>query len=161
MSGFDDFDFMIGDWDIANERLVGRLVGSDTWETFPATSRVEKVMPIPAGPNAGGHGGNLDTMFVPERGFTGMTLRLFNPDTAEWSIYWSDTKSHKLFPAVVGRFDNGRGVFFSDDMEGDIPVRVRFDWIAGNSPEWRQSFSTDGEQTWELNWIMRFSRPAA
>jgi len=49
MSGFDDFDFMIGDWDIANERLVGRLVGSDTWETFPATSRVEKVMPTPAG----------------------------------------------------------------------------------------------------------------
>ncbi|HEY6632317.1 MAG TPA: hypothetical protein VIZ90_12760 [Rhizobiaceae bacterium] len=158
MAGFDDFDFLIGRWAIANEVLKTRLVGSDEWETFPANASVEKVMPIPAGPHAGGHGGNLDTMFVPSRGFTGMSLRLFNPDTGLWSIYWSDTKSFRLFPPTLGRFENGRGAFFGDDVEGGVPVRVRFDWTVGDRPVWQQSFSTDGEKTWEKNWVMRFER---
>jgi hypothetical protein len=49
-------------------------------------------------------------------------------------------------------------VFFGDDVEGTVPVRVRFDWTAGASPVWEQSFSTDGEKTWEKNWVMRFER---
>ena len=118
MSGFGDFDFLIGEWTITNEFLKGRLVGSADWETFPATSKVEKVMPIADGAFAGGHGGNLDTMFVPSRGFTGMTLRLFDPQADQWSIYWSDTKSFRLFPPTIGRFENGRGEFFGDDLEG-------------------------------------------
>jgi hypothetical protein len=53
VSGFDDFDFLIGQWKITNEFLKERLVGSTDWETFPATSKVEKVMPIPDGVFAG------------------------------------------------------------------------------------------------------------
>ena len=56
------------------------------------------------------------------------------------------------------RFENGRGLFFGDDLEDGVPVRVRFDWTAGDSPVWEQSFSADGEKTWEKNWIMRFDR---
>ena len=74
-------------------------------------------------------------MFVPARGFTGMTLRLYDPETKLWSIYWSDTKSHKLFPPTIGRFDNGRGEFFGDDVEGGKPVRVRFDWTGGEGQD--------------------------
>ena len=43
-AGFADFDFLIGEWTITNEFLKERLVGSTEWETFAATSRVEKVM---------------------------------------------------------------------------------------------------------------------
>ena len=86
------------------------------------------------------------------------TLRLFDPQTEQWSIYWSDTKSFRLFPPTIGRFHDGRGVFFGDDVEGGKPVRVRFDWAAGTSPVWEQSFSSDGEKSWEKNWIMRFER---
>lgn len=154
MSGFDDFDFLVGEWSITNEFLRGRLVGSTDWETFPATSRVEKVMPIPGG----GFGGNLDQMFIPVRDFTGMTLRLYNPETGLWSIYWSDAKSFRLFPPTIGRFVNGRGEFFGDDVEAGRNVRVRFLWTAGASPRWEQSFSTDDGQSWELNWVMKFER---
>lgn len=52
MSGFDDFDFLIGDWTVTNERLRERLVGSSEWETFTAFSRVEKVMQAPTAPLA-------------------------------------------------------------------------------------------------------------
>ena len=159
MSGFGDFDFLIGDWIITNEFLRGRLAGSTTWETFPATSRVEKVMPIPEGSSgAGGHGGNLETMFVPARGFTGMTLRLFDPSSGLWSLYWSDTKSFRLFPPTVGKFRDGHGQFFGEDEEDGVPVCVRFDWRSEEQPVWEQSFSTDGGDSWEKNWIMRFAR---
>ena len=114
MPGFDDFDFLVGAWRITNERLATRLRGANDWEVFPATSRVEKVMRAPDGT----FGGNLDQMFVPEKGFTGMTLRLYDPATALWSIHWTDTKSHRMFPPIVGRFDDGRGVFFGEDVEG-------------------------------------------
>ena len=60
-AGFADFDFLIGEWTITNEFLKERLVGSTEWETFAATSRVEKIMD---------GCGNLDQMFVPPRGFS-------------------------------------------------------------------------------------------
>lgn len=154
MRGFGDFDFLIGDWTIDNEFLTRRLSGSDAWEHFAATSKVEKVM---CGPD-GVHGGNLDQMFVPARGFTGMTLRLYDPATGLWSIYWSDTKSHRLFPPTVGRFEGGIGTFLGDDVEAGRPVKVRFLWTSGNSPVWEQSMSADGGVTWEKNWVMRFRR---
>jgi hypothetical protein len=154
MGGFADFDFLLGEWTVANDRLTKRLAGSDEWEHFGATSRVEQVMRAPDGV----FGGNLDQMFVPERGFTGMTLRLYNPADDLWSIYWSDSRSHRLFPPTVGRFEDGRGVFFGDDVEGGRPVKVRFDWIAGESPMWEQSMSADGGASWEKNWVMRFTR---
>ena len=159
MSGFDDFDFLVGEWNIANEFLRERLAGSDVWVRFPATSRVEKVM---RGPD-GVFGGNLDQMFVPASaatggGFTGMTLRLYDPATGLWSIYWSDTKSHRLFPPTVGRFENGHGAFLGDDVEGGRPVKVRFNWSGGESPVWEQAMSADGGRTWEKNWVMRFTR---
>lgn len=153
-AGFADFDFLIGEWSITNECLRERLKGSAEWETFSATSRVEKVMPDPDGV----FGGNLDQMFVPARGFTGMTLRLYNPETGLWSIYWSDTRSHRLFPAMVGKFENGRGEFYGDDVEGGQKVLVRFLWLPGTSPRWEQAMSVDGGETWEVNWVMRFER---
>lgn len=146
--------FLIGDWTVKNRRLTARLVGSADWETFDAHSHVEKVMPDPDGV----FGGNLDQMLVPSRGFTGMTLRLYDPATQLWSIYWSDTKSHRLFPPTIGRFENGRGVFFGDDVEAGVPVRVRFDWTPGASPVWEQAMSADGGESWEKNWQMRFER---
>jgi len=154
MGGFGDFDFLVGEWTIANEVLTKRLAGATEWERFGATSRVEKVM---RGPD-GVFGGNLDQMFVPERGFTGMTLRLYDPASGLWSIYWSDTKSHRLFPPTVGRFEDGRGVFIGDDVEGGVPVKVRFLWTGGTRPVWEQAMSADGGASWEVNWVMRFER---
>jgi hypothetical protein len=146
-----DFDFLVGSWDVVNRRLTERLVGSDDWEEFPATSTC--IRPF-------GGAANFDEISVPAKGFHGLTLRLFDPEREEWSLYWANSRDGRLTPPVVGRFDGGVGVFYGDDVEGGRPVRVRFLWsrITPTSARWEQAFSIDGERTWETNWIMEFTR---
>jgi hypothetical protein len=40
-------------------------------------------------------------------------------------------------------------------------VQVRFEWTHTRTatPRWQQAFSADGGATWEVNWVMEFSRP--
>ncbi len=157
--GSRDFDFWMGTWRIDNERLVGRLQGSTTWETFEARGQAR---PLPGGI------GNYDD-FVPvswRPGFVGMSLRAYNPVTELWSIYWLDNQTGgldahgHLLPPVVGRFRDGVGVFEGDDTLDGRPIRVRFVWseISQTHARWEQAFSPDGGTTWETNWVMRMTR---
>lgn len=158
-SGIDDFDFLLGRWKVANRRLKKRLQGNDDWESFPATQH-NQALP--------GKIGNLDD-FVAESwrpGFVGMSLRLFNPQTQLWSIYWLDNQNAgldangSLLPPVVGRFENGVGVFECDDMLDGRAIRVRYTWsgITANSAQWEQAMSADCGASWEVNWRMTFER---
>ena len=151
--GSHDFDFYVGRWRIVNRRLLKRLQGCTDWETFEAISESIAVLD---------GFGNFD-QFLPENwwpGFAGCTLRIYNPTTQQWSLYWADNRSAKVWPPVMGSFKDGVGVFEGDDFEGDIPVRVRFIWsdITPTSVRWEQAFSTDGGVTWEVNWIMESTR---
>ncbi|MEN3609179.1 hypothetical protein AAH979_06480 [Plantactinospora sp. ZYX-F-223] len=40
------------------------------------------------------------------------------------------------------------------------PIRVRYEWNKTDPqhPVWEQSFSPDGGETWEKNWVAVFSR---
>src|SRR3954464_15502440 len=75
-----DFDFWFGQWQVHSERLVARLENCHTWETFQATCTA---WPILDGL------GNMDELLAPEwkPGYIGVSLRLFNPATQQWSIY--------------------------------------------------------------------------
>jgi len=148
-----DFDFLHGDWTVINRKLVKWLVGSDEWDEHPGESSC--------------HGffdgaGNFDEISFPTKGFSGATIRMFNPDKAEWSIYWVDSRTGILQPPVFGSFMDGVGTFYGDDEFGGTPVRVRYIWskITPASARWEQAFSVDNGQTWETNWIMEFSRRA-
>ncbi|MEQ1595029.1 MAG: hypothetical protein ABL985_08010 [Casimicrobium sp.] len=158
--GRQDFDFLFGDWIVRNRRLPNPLEGSDAWETFEATQRCQ---PLPGGI------GNYDN-FIAESwrpGYVGMSLRIFNPTTRRWSIYWLnnrdggiDAATGALSVPVVGEFQNGVGVFEADDVFGGKPIRVRYTWshISDTSARWQQAFSVDRGQTWEVNWIMEMTR---
>src|SRR5690349_10665226 len=153
VDGSHDFDFYVGRWRIVNRRLLQRLQGCTEWETFEALSESIAVLD---------GFGNFD-QFLPENwrpGFAGCTLRIYNPTTQQWGLYWADNISGKVWPPVLGSFRNGVGVFEGDDFEGDIPVRVRFIWsdITPTTVRWEQAFSTDGGVTWEVNWIMESTR---
>lgn len=93
--------------------------------------------------------------------FEGMTLRLFNPGTAEWSLHWADTtRARTLLPPMIGRFANNTAEFFGEETVDGRRVLCRYRWtrVDTGSPQWEQAFSDDGGQTWETNWIMTLTR---
>jgi hypothetical protein len=148
--GIRGFDFLHGQWDVASRRLVERLVDCTEWEEFPGTAVCR---PFFDG------AGNTDEIAFPTKGFSGMTVRLFDREHERWAIYWANSRDGVLQPPVVGGFVNGRGDFYGDDMEAGRPVRVHFVWsdIAPESARWQQAFSLDGRH-WETNWVMEFTR---
>jgi hypothetical protein len=89
-----------------------------------------------------------------------LTLRLFDPEREEWSLYWASSRDGRLQPPVIGRFADGVGTFFSRETFNGTDITVRFVWshITANSARWEQAFSADGGKTWETNWIMEFTR---
>ncbi len=101
--------------------------------------------------------GNIDRYTDQASGkpYEGVALRLFNPATRLWSIYWADSNAVTLDPPAVGPFENGIGHFFARDTYRGHPTIVVFRWGARNRnpPVWSQAFSVDDGKTWEWNSI--------
>jgi hypothetical protein len=159
-NGRSDFDFLFGHWRIANRKRVHPLSpGDDEWIEFDAVSEARPVL---------GGLGNVDTYRAPEfpgrPGFEGFTLRLFDPNTGLWRIWWaSSLATAGLDEPVVGRFEDGVGRFECDDILEGIHVRVRYEWtvIDRDTARWEQAFSFDGRRTWDVNWVMESGRIAS
>jgi hypothetical protein len=146
-----NFDFFIGNWTVANRRLVKALSGSDEWEEFPATITCQGFFE---------GAGSFEEIIFPTKGWRGATVRTFDPATELWSLYWVNSRIGRIDPPVVGRFVDGVGDFQGDDVWEGQPIRVRFLWtdITAHSAHWQQAFSTDGGETWETNWHMQHTR---
>lgn len=146
-----DFDFLTGTWDVANRWRTDFLDATSPWEEFPGISHASRHF-------AGG--ANFDEIEFPTKGFAGLTLRLYDTERREWSLYWASRRTGTLFPPVTGRFTDGRGEFFGDDTHAGRPVRVRFVWsdVTEDSARWEQAFSADAEATWVTNWVMELTR---
>lgn len=149
----DDFAFLHGEWTVANRRLKTRLAGADDWEEFPSSASVRPLF---------GGTANIEEIRYPAEGVSGLTLRLYDAVRDSWSLNWATSVDGRLFPPVVGGFRDGQGEFFGDDEHAGTPVRVRFVWsrITPRSARWEQAFSADDGASWELNWVMDFSRTA-
>jgi hypothetical protein len=149
--GMNDFDFFTGVWDIRNQWRTDFLDETSEWEEFPGVNRASRVFDGAA---------NFDEVDFPTKGFSGLTLRLYDPELMQWSLYWASKRTGRLFPPVVGRFVNGRGEFYGDDTHDGKDIRARFIWsgITAGSARWEQAFSVDREHTWITNWIMEMTR---
>ena len=148
-----DFDFLIGKWKVHNRKLKSRLSDCSEWTEFDAQGDCRKIL----------NGfGNVDSFHttIDSRSFEGMSLRLFNPRTRLWSIYWADSQKVELDVPQVGSFENEIGSFYARDIYEQKEIIVQFRWDASNSntPVWSQAFSPDNGQTWEWNWYMTFRR---
>src|SRR5947209_5300253 len=140
-----EFDFLTGTWDVTNRWRTDFLDGSSPWEEFPAVSEASRHFD---------GGANFDEITFPTKGFSGLTLRLYDPAAQRWSLYWASKRTGTLFPPVTGLFTDGVGEFYGEDTHNDVPVRVRFRWsgISASTAHWEQAFSTDGGTTWVTNW---------
>lgn len=152
--GAEGFDFFLGDWRVRHRQLQQRLAGSTEWIEFGGVTSTRRIL---------GGWGNLDENILekPAGAYQAVTMRLFDPKHAQWSIWWIDARNPSwIEPAVVGRFENGRGVFYGDDIADGRPIRARFIWsgMTATSCNWEQAWSADGGRTWEDNWYMAFTR---
>lgn len=152
-----DFSFLTGTYDVANrwrKDFLDPTEGDDRWEEFPGVTRASVHFDGAA---------SFDEIVFPTKGFAGLTLRLFDPATAQWSLYWASKRTGTLFPPVTGGFGpDGTGTFYGDDEHDGHKIRARFIWsdTTTDHPRWEQAFSLDGERTWITNWSMDLSRRA-
>jgi hypothetical protein len=143
-----DFDFLVGTWKLRNRKLTSRLTHSTEWISFESRVEMHQIL----------NGlGNIDkyTDHASGKPYEGVALRLFNPATRLWSIYWADSNAGSLDPPVVGSFEGKIGHFFARDTYHCRPIIVVFRWDVRNPslPVWSQAFSTDEGKTWEWNSI--------
>ncbi len=152
-----DFDFELGSWKIHLKRLQHPLSGATpTWIEFDGTSVTRKVWDGRS---------QIEEFEVdsPTGHIEGLTLRLYNPQSHQWSLYWANSKVGAMGgPPNVGEFKNGRGEFFCQDTFNGRMILVRYVWsdITPNSAHFEQSYSDDGGKTWEVNWITDQTRVA-
>lgn len=154
--GSHDFDFLIGNWKAHVRRLPDRLNGSNTWIEYDGISNHKKLLDSNA---------NFEEFDVrnAEKNLRikAQTLRLYNPETHQWSIYLLDLDKGTLaLPPQIGEFDGNRGEFYAQDTYKGRAILVRYVWlnISPKSARMEQSFSPDGGKTWEVNWICELSR---
>jgi len=151
--GRNDFDFLIGTWNVHHRMLTARLQGSTDWVEFEGETVDRKIM----------NGlGNMDENIIHMKNgpVHAISLRIFNPQSKEWSIHWSTDKMGYLDIPMIGGFKDGRGEFYAQEIHDSRHVYSRFIWskITANSCQWEQALSADGAKTWETNWIMEFTR---
>ncbi len=151
--GQSDFEFEIGRWRTEVKRLRKPLSGSTDWVEYEGTSIVHEFLDGRA---------NIVELSIagPAGRIEGVSLRLYHPDTREWSLHYASAANGELTAPLFGRFENGRGEFYGDDTLGERPIRVRFviTQLTRDSARFEQAFWDDRGKTWEVNWIATDSR---
>lgn len=117
--GRNDFDFFLGSWTVHHRRLKERLKGCTDWEEFESTTEARKIL---------GGLGNFDEITMERDSGTihGMTVRLYNPESRQWSLHWADSVSGTLFAPMIGEFSGNRGEFYSQEPFEGRAIFSRF-----------------------------------
>ena len=146
--GQHDFDFEIGKWHTHLWRLEHPLSHSNSWVEYWGTTDVRKVW-----------NGRANLVELDVKGTAGsieaLSLRLYNPQSHQWSLNFASSASGSMGPPTVGAFKDGRGEFYDEETFDGRPILVRFviSDIKPDSCRFEQAFSEDSGKTWEVNWI--------
>jgi hypothetical protein len=151
--GRHDFDFEIGDWATHLKRLQRPLSGSTTWVEYEGTTTVRGVLNGRA---------NLAELVVqgPAGRIEGAALRLYDPQSRQWTLNFFNVADGRLTPPMFGEFRDGRGLFHGEDTLNGRSILVRFviTRVTADSYRFEQAFSADAGQTWEINWVATDTR---
>ena len=146
--GRHDFDWDYGTWKTHQKRRLHPLTGSTTWVEYHGTDVVRKIWD---GANTGtieadGPAGHLEIF----------SMRLYNPDSRQWSVDFTNSATGVLSQPVFGEFKDGRADFYDQEPYDGRMIMVRFSVsdITADTCHFEQAFSADGGKTWETNFIV-------
>ena len=132
-----DFDFEIGTWHTHLKRLQHPLTGSTTWIEYDGTSVISKIWNGRA---------NLVELEVdgPTTHIEALSLRLYNPQSHQWSLNFANGAQGSMSIPTVGEFKDGRGEFYDQETFNNRTILVRnvFEDITPNSYRFEQSSPT-------------------
>lgn len=150
--GSHDFDWDIGAWKTHQRRRLHPLTGSNTWVDYAGTDIVRKLW---NGANTG-----MIEADGPQGHLRIFTIRLYNPQSHQWSVAFVNSAAGAMSPTLTGEFRNGRAEFYDQEPYQGRQILVRFaiSDIVANSCRFEQSFSDDGGKTWEVNFIVTETR---
>jgi hypothetical protein len=146
--GAHDFDFEVGQWATHVKRLQHPLSGSQSWVEYNGTTVGKSVL--------NGKGLLIElTMDGAAGHFEGLSLRLYNPESHQWSLNFTNAASGVLTTPTIGEFKDGRGEFYDQETLNGRAILVRFviSGITKTNVHFEQAFSDDGGKIWETNWI--------
>ncbi len=151
--GQHDFDFEIGRWRTHLRRLVNPLTHSSKWVECDGTTEVRKLWDGRA---------NLVELraHCPSGDFQALNLRLYNPQSHQWTLNFANSSDGVLAQPTTGEFRNGIGKFVDQEPFKGRAILVRFviTPLTPDSCRFEQAFSDDGGKTWEVNWIATDTR---
>ena len=152
-AGADDFEWEVGLWD-THVQVRGPLDPDAPWTVFDGSSDVRLL--------SQGRANTVDLSLANAAGarIEGVALRLFNPNSGQWSINFAAMSDGTLTAPVYGGFKDGRGEFYGQDTVDGRVVMVRFviSDVTADSARFVQSWSADGGQSWIDNWIATDTR---
>ena len=152
--GSHDFDFEAGAWKTRLKRLREPLSGKPpAWVDYEGTSVVHTLLAGRA---------NVIELAVsgPAGRIAGLSLRLYQPQTGQWTLNFANISDGLLTAPMIGAFRNGVGEFYGQDALRGRAVLVHFLIIPVTPDTYRfeQAFSADGGKNWELNWLATDTR---
>ena len=135
------------------------LPGSTSWVDYVGVTTVSKVW-----------GGRANLVELTADGaaghFEGLSLRLYNPESRQWSLNFANSRSGTLSTPTIGEFRDGHGKFYNQETLDGRAILVRFvisdvtpnscfviSTTTPNVCRFEQAFSDDGGTTWEVNWV--------
>ncbi len=146
------FDFWLGAWNVDQ-----RVRAGDRYERYAATDRVTPTRQGCVVAEAWRGTVRFPWAAMPEpRALHGASLRIFDPGSGAWTIFWIDDRSGRFGRPFTGRFEGRIGDFFQDRATEGAPARrIRFR-DDGGTVDWELAVGT-GPEGWTPIWTMRFT----
>lgn len=144
-----DFDWETGTWTTKVRVRRNPLSGeAPVWVEYSGTSVIK--------PIAEGRANAVELSVAGAKGkIEGVSVRLYNPQSKQWSLNFASFRDGMLTAPVFGSFDGkGRGLFYGQDMLDGRAIMVRFivTRVSPTEAKFDQAYSADGGVTWEDNW---------
>ncbi|WP_370089352.1 hypothetical protein [Ekhidna sp.] len=135
-------DFWVGKWDL-------------TWDGGKGTNLIEKKL------NGRVIQENFEATEGNFKGYLGTSISTFNPRDGKWHQAWADSQGGYI--DLIGIMEGDTRIFQMTSPR-QLPngkesiSRMRFYDITEDAFTWDWEASTDGGETWNLNWRINYTR---